>query len=175
MVAWAFAMRYPRRLERLVTLNAPHPLRFARALRTWRQLRKSWYMLFFQLPWLPETLLLAFDAEFFRKTYQEIGMPEEDVQESVLAMQRPGVVRGALNYYRAMASDPLALRSRIETPVMVIWGERDRFLGTELATPSPRWVPEVKVARVFDAGHWVQQERPERVSALLLEFFGEPS
>src|SRR3954449_2631161 len=58
-VAWQFAMAYPALLERLVIMNAPHPARFLRALRTWRQARKSWYMFFFQLPWLPESRFRA--------------------------------------------------------------------------------------------------------------------
>src|SRR5919202_6066254 len=41
-VAWAFAMRYPTLVERLVILNMPHPVRMLEGLRTLRQLGKSW-------------------------------------------------------------------------------------------------------------------------------------
>jgi len=63
-----------------------------------------------------------------------------------------------------------ALRRRIEAPVMVIWGQRDLFLVPELAKPDPVWVPNVRLERLPDASHWVQQDRPEKVNALLLDF-----
>jgi epoxide hydrolase 4 len=61
-------MRHPQRVERLVVLNAPHPVRFLRGLRSLRQLRRSWYVLFFQLPWLPERLVRAEDLWGLRRT-----------------------------------------------------------------------------------------------------------
>jgi pimeloyl-ACP methyl ester carboxylesterase len=66
------------------------------------------------------------------------------------------------------------LRRRIEAPVLVIWGQRDLFLVPELARPDPALVPDVRVERLPDASHWVQQDRPERVNALLLEFLEGP-
>ena len=56
-VAWHLAMWNPERVRRLAILNIPHPARMRRALRTLRQLRKSWYIFFFQLPLLPERFL----------------------------------------------------------------------------------------------------------------------
>jgi pimeloyl-ACP methyl ester carboxylesterase len=56
--------------------------------------------------------------------------------------------------------------------VLVIWGERDRYLGTELAQPDRTWVPDVRVERLVDASHWVQVDQPEKVNALLLDFLG---
>lgn len=59
---------------------------------------------------------------------------------------------------------------RIEAPVLVIWGEGDRYLVPELAEPDPAWVPNARVERLPDASHWVQQDRPEKVNELLLGF-----
>ena len=53
---------------------------------------------------------------------------------------------------------------------MVIWGQRDRVLGEELAEPDRRWVPNVRVERVPMASHWVQADAPERVNELLCSF-----
>jgi pimeloyl-ACP methyl ester carboxylesterase len=52
----------------------------------------------------------------------------------------------------------------------VIWGEQDPYLGVELAEPDRRWVPNLRMERVAEAGHWVQIDRPELVNALLLDF-----
>jgi pimeloyl-ACP methyl ester carboxylesterase len=165
-IAWAFALEYPDRLERLVILNAPHPGTFFRHLANLRQLRKSWYMFFFQLPWLPEALLRANDFAAIRRQ-----LPEPEYVE---ALRQSGALTAAINYYRAMFRvGPAAvrrMRRRFEKPVLVIWGQRDRFLGPALAVPDSRIVPRAEVERLLDAGHWVQLEQPERVSELLVAF-----
>ncbi len=182
-VAWWFAMRHPALLEQLAILNVPHPARMAQGLRTWRQLRKSWYMFFFQLPWLPEASFRAGDYAVLRGTLRRDpvrpgAFSDEDVARYVAAAAQPGALTGGMNYYRWIIRHPRAAYAglrRIEAPVLVIWGEQDRYLGPELAEPSARWVPNCRVERLPDASHWVQADAPERVNALLVGFFGEAS
>ncbi len=101
---------------------------------------------------------------------------EGDIDRYVEALSRPGALTAAINYYRALArrapSVARALRRRIVAPVMVIWGQRDLFLIPELARPDPVWVPDIRVERLPDASHWVQQDSPKSVNALLLDFLG---
>ncbi|XXX82600.1 alpha/beta fold hydrolase [Sorangium sp. So ce134] len=178
-VAWAFAMRYPALLERLVVLNCPHPQRLLAGFRTARQLRKSWYMFFFQLPKLPELFArskgyAAFRASLKHDPRRPGAMSDEDLARYVEAWSQPGALTATINYYRA-AFRPSGLPRlgrppRIDTPVLVIWGEHDRYLGAELAAPDPELVPNARVARIPDASHFVLYDRPERVNQLLLEF-----
>jgi epoxide hydrolase 4 len=63
----------------------------------------------------------------------------------------------------------------VAAPTLVIWGERDPALAPELAEGLDAWVPDVRVHRVPDAGHWIQHERPELVNELLLDFLAEPA
>ena len=179
IVAWAVAMLHPGRVERLVILNVPHPERFSRGLRTPRQLLKSLYAFFFQIPWLPEKVLRAGDFAILRSVFRNDPVRpgtfgEEDIDRYVEALSRPGALTAPINYYRALArrapTVARALRRRIEAPVLVIWGQRDLFLVPELAQPNPTLVPDACVRRLPDAGHWVQQDRPEKVNALLLDF-----
>jgi pimeloyl-ACP methyl ester carboxylesterase len=181
IVAWAVAMLHPERVERLVILNVPHPERFSRGLRTPRQLLKSLYAFFFQIPWLPEKVLRAGDFAIVRSVFRNDPVRpgtfgERDIDRYVGALSRPGALTAPINYYRALArrapSVARALRRRIEAPVLVIWGQRDLFLLPELARPDPALVPDARVRRLPDASHWVQQDRPERVNALLLDFLG---
>jgi epoxide hydrolase 4 len=169
-VAWRFAWRYPERLVRLAILNAPHPERFLRGLRTLRQLRKSWYMFFFQLPRLPEALLRANNFAAIRRELPTSA----DASRYIEALNQPGALTATLNWYRAMfrAGVPSAssVQQPIEAPVLVIWGERDRYLGVDLAQPDPRLVPYARVERLPDATHWVQVDQPEAVNSLLIEF-----
>jgi pimeloyl-ACP methyl ester carboxylesterase len=54
--------------------------------------------------------------------------------------------------------------------VLVIWGEQDPYLGAELAEPAREWVPNLRMERLPDTGHWLQIDRPETVNPLLLDF-----
>ncbi len=186
IVAWWFAMLYPERLTRLAILNVPHPaytlepgLMRAAGVAPWRQLLRSWYVFFFQLPWLPELALSAGNFALVRRTLRRDPVhrgtfTEEDIERYVEALAQPGALTAAVNYYRALLRrNPLGVRARlrrIEVPVLVIWGEQDRYLEAGLARPPRRWVSNARVERLPDASHWVQLDRPERVNALLLSF-----
>ncbi len=174
MVAWAFAMEHPEMLQRLAILNVPHPLQMMRGLRRPAQLKKSWYIFFFQLPFVPERLLRRNDFSLIRRMLREDGFPDDQIERYVEALRVPGVVTSALNYYRATMRRVLTGRipktRPIEHPVLVIWGDQDRALGKELAEPPARFVPHAKVVHLPEATHWVQNAAPEKVNELLLDF-----
>ncbi len=183
IVAWIAAMRYPRRVGRLAILNVPHPARFLDGLLCPRQLLRSSYMFFFQIPRLPEEVIRAGDFALLRSAlHRDPVRPgtfaAEDIERYVQAMAQPGALTATLNYYRALLRNPRktrALLKRIEAPVLVIWGERDRFLSRRLAEPPPLWVPNLlRLERLPNASHWVAEERPREVNALLLEFLYSP-
>src|SRR5437763_4507218 len=100
----------------------------------------------------------------------------EDIDRYVEAWSQPGAATATINYYRAVfRQSPRRAEARIrlvQAPTRVIWGERDRYLGTELAEPDRADVPNLEqVVRLPEASHWVQHDEPERVSELLREFF----
>lgn len=182
VVAWSFAMRYPAMLDRLVILNAPHPAGMPRALFTSLQLLRSWYVLYFQLPWLPEAGLRASGFAPLRLTLRTDpvrpdAFTAEEIERYVEAFSQPGALTSAINYYRALLQrSPLRARNElrpIAARVQVIWGEQDRYLDRQLAHPDPAWAPDCRVNLLPDAGHWVQNDRPERVNELITEFLGE--
>lgn len=182
-VAWVTAMMHPGKVKQLGILNVPHPERFARGLLRPAQLLRSSYMFFFQVPRLPENALAARDFASLRYALRNEPLRPgaftyEDIELYVEALARPGALTAALNYYRALfRRNPLKARTllrRIEAPVMVIWGERDRYLSKELAEPDPSWVPNLRVERLPDASHFVAEDRPDEVNFLLLEFLRTP-
>ena len=178
-LAWLLAMHHPERVHRLVILNAPHPIRFLKGLGSPRQLRRSWYILAFQLSWLPERLVAARDFRALRRALgrqptRPGAFTAQDIDRYVTAAAQPGAMRAAINYYRAaLRANPLArahtLRC-VDIPTLIIWGDQDRYLGRELAEPDPAWVPDVRVERIADASHWVQADAPERVNQLMVDF-----
>jgi pimeloyl-ACP methyl ester carboxylesterase/2-polyprenyl-6-methoxyphenol hydroxylase-like FAD-dependent oxidoreductase len=182
VIAWHLAMHHPEVVRRLVVMNAPHPERFRAGMRSLRQLRRSWYIGFYQLPAIPEAYVRWGDYGFLRTAFRGAARPNaftpDDVQRYRDALSRPGALTAALNYYRAVprvmldtANDPNRSR-RIDAPALVIWGEQDIFLGPELAEPDRSLVPDLRVERLPQASHWVQMDQPELVNDLLLEFIG---
>jgi 4-alpha-glucanotransferase len=177
IVGWYFAMAHPLLLDRLATLNSPHPQRFIRAMNP-AQMMRSWYIGFFQLPWLPERFVARDDYEVLRKLFRydpsrRDAFTEEDVERYVEAARRSNDLHYPINYYRALLRpNPLpALRWRaIERPVQVIWGEKDSALGSHLAEPDHNWVPDVRIHRLPEASHWVHQDAPEEVNETLTRF-----
>jgi epoxide hydrolase 4 len=178
VIAWKLAMLRPELVHRLVILNAPHPAAFARELRRPAQWLRSLYMLLFQFPWLPECLLSARDFTLLARTLRREPVSPDaftaaDVAHYKHALARPGALTAALNYYRAMFRYPSELRRGfrpIAAPTLLIWGERDRYLGIGMTEGLTRWVPNLQVVRIPNASHWVQNDAPARVNELLLDF-----
>jgi pimeloyl-ACP methyl ester carboxylesterase len=178
-LAWATAMRHPDLVEQLVILNAPHPAAYLRELGTARQLAKSWYVFFFQLPGLPEWWFRRRDFALLenvlrRDPVRPDAFRDEDVRRYKEALARPGALTAALNYYRAVFRGGLSRLKQevrpVEMPTLVLWGEQDRYLGLPLLDGLGRWVPNLRVERFPDASHWLHAEIPERVNRLMTEF-----
>ena len=173
-VAWSVAQLHPLVVSRLAILNVPHPLAMMRGLRRPAQLKKSWYMFFFQLPKIPERAIARDDFAYIRRMFGVDGFTNDEIQPYVEALKTPGALTAALNYYRAAMRRVFTGRVPktvvIECPVLVIWGDKDRYLGKELADPPARFVPNARVVHIPDAPHWVQAAAPDQVNHHLLKF-----
>lgn len=175
-VAWRLAARAPERVERLAVLNVPHPQVLLRALWTNpRQLMRSWYMFFFQLPWLPEWLLgrkrAAALVGMLRSSSRAGSFSREDLDIYRQAWCQPGAVRSMLAWYRAMIRlRPSPIPGLIQAPTMILWGRLDSALGAELVQPSLERCAQAEVRWFDQATHWVQHDAAEQVNAALLAF-----
>ncbi len=181
VLAWYFAMHAPERVERLVVLNAPHPAAYERELRrNPRHRRKAWYVLFFQLPWLPEALLGLAPLHtarhlFWRTSLRPEAFTEPDLVRYAAAWAQPGAWTAMLNWYRAALRYPAPPWRIVRAPTLLLWGEQDVALDLALTHDLRRWVPHLWRHTVPHAGHWVHLEDPTEVNAALLAFFGEPT
>ena len=177
-VAWATAMKYPEVVDRLAILNAAHPRKLSQGLHHPGQLRKSWYFFFFDLPELPEVVVQANRWHFFRHFLHAANPPytPEEMDRYIEAWSQPGAAAGMINYYRSSVrqspKDAEAALRPISAHTLVIWGQRDSYLGPELAEPEHDDVPNLdRVERLDDASHWVHHDEAERVTQLLSGFF----
>ncbi|WP_409413841.1 alpha/beta fold hydrolase [Altererythrobacter sp. MF3-039] len=175
LIAWHFAINQIRPLKHLVILNVPHPKCAQRELRKWRQLRKSWYIFFFQIPGLPEKLLARDNAqpivEAFRGSAINKSLFTDDVLEPFRkSAQRPGAITAMLNYYRALVRRPDARDigdGMVHVPTLVLWGEQDIAIDIHVLDGMEEYVPDLTVKRFPDASHWVQQDVPDKVNTKL--------
>jgi pimeloyl-ACP methyl ester carboxylesterase len=172
MVAWCFAIARARPIERLVIMNVPHPLCFRAALKHWRQRTKSWYIAFFQIPGLPERMLAANGGASVRRMFTGLRRPPEVIDIYARQIAEPGAASAMLNWYRAARRrDGMpSLDAIIEVPTLVIWGENDVALDVICLEGTERYVRNLRLARLPGVSHWVQQDAPDQVNALLREF-----
>jgi len=175
LVAWRFAMEYAERVEKLVIMNVPHPARWRAGFFMPRQWLKSWYIAFFQIPYLPENFLeknAARVAANIRATaIRQEAFSDADVEEYARAIAQPGAMRAAVNYYRAWLRWGFGLPiTIIETPTLMIWGEEDIALSKELTYGTEKFVRDFRIHYIPNCGHWVQNEAAEEVNRVMLEF-----
>jgi pimeloyl-ACP methyl ester carboxylesterase len=152
--AWTAAMSHPEVVDRLAILNAAHPRKLNEGLRHPSQLKRSWYFFYFALPDLPERHVRAKDWEFLKHFLHDAQPPytEQEIDRYIQAWSQQGAAGAMIDYYRAAVRPPKGTKTELEpisAPTLVIWGEKDRYLGPDLAEPHPEDVPHLdRVERV---------------------------
>ena len=159
-----------------------HPIR--RQLRMLgHQLRRSWYILFFQLPALPERLL----PRVIPRLWRDWTPPGPDISEGIALAQNAlptmGHRRAALAYYRALVRMPRPseryrdlYRRRFAMPIRPILhlqGARDGAIDVGYADFLPDVLPRGSVVEVLSGGHFLQLEQPDDVAAAIMGFAGD--
>ena len=176
-VAWWLAMKHPQAVRKLGILNVPHPAVQRRLMRQDPgQLLRSWYMFFFQIPWLPEMLMSLNHYAGMARALEGSARPgtftPEDLARYREAWSQPGALTSMIHWYRAIFRHPPrpAPDIRIHAPTRIIWGARDRFLKLEGARISLELCDQGELTVIPEATHWVQHEEAARVNELLLAF-----
>jgi pimeloyl-ACP methyl ester carboxylesterase len=176
-VAWTVAHLYPYRVERLVAMNCPPLSVLAHEFRTNpRQLAKSWYIFFFLLPRLPEKFVSEnVPKALIAGSYNRAAWKDVDLEPYERAFATPQDAHGPVNWYRGAFRSPSAVRGLkpITVPILIIWGVQDDFLDMGMISPQSlrraiAYGNEPDIVLVEQAGHFVQNEAPEEVSAALL-------
>jgi pimeloyl-ACP methyl ester carboxylesterase len=184
-ITWHIAARHPEAVDRAIVIACAHPYLMARALRSdLGQLRKSWYMFFFQLPVLPELWLSRRGAKnlarLFRKTPGAERAPRELVEAARASVGRIAPLTAPLAYYRTSVRRGVLAQLRgehmpppeVRPAVTLIWAERDACFVGSLAEAHRRIARDLTLHVLPDTGHFAHQEAPETVNALLLEALG---
>jgi pimeloyl-ACP methyl ester carboxylesterase len=176
IIAWVVAMRRTVPLDGLIIMNVPHPAVFKRTLGSWAQKRKSWYVAFFQLPWLPEAMIGARHAEGVGRAFTDSAAHKERFPPQIIAhyrdnAARPGALTAMINYYRANFPNVLEEQvAVIEVPTLMVWGEQDVALTVANTEGYGPLVRDFELVRLADASHWVQQDAPDDVNAAVVNW-----
>jgi len=181
VVAWAFAIWYPDHLHGLGILNVPHPAVMLNFLRRGdpEQLRRSWYIFAFQIPWLPEIFLRIHDWHNTVRVLRGSGkihtFTNEDIIEYKKAWSQPGTMSAMINWYRAAARylPKLIKNQRVKVPTLMIWGMNDVALSHRMARLSLDYCENGKLVFFENATHWVQHDEAGAVNQLLVEFLSK--
>ncbi|MCW2620207.1 MAG: putative hydrolase or acyltransferase of alpha/beta superfamily [Modestobacter sp.] len=168
VVAWALAAWHPWRVRTLTALSVPHPAAMTQAMVHSDQALRSSYIGFFQLPLVPESVLLAGRGAVLRRLLRQGGLPADRVDEYVDRMREPGALTAALNWYRAL---PLSARTPVgvvRVPTLHVWGAADAFLGRAATEASREFVDAPYALEVLeDVNHWIPELAAERAAELI--------
>ena len=180
VIAWFFTMRRIRKLDRLIICNVPHPAKMD-LRRNWSQLRKSWYIFFFQLPRIPEKILGAKNAKLVgqmikRSSSSPSMFPSEVIDKFTESASKPGSLEAMINYYRGLIRGGGMRRQaqlgfpRIDIPTLMIWGEEDVALSKKTTLGTEEFVTDLTLRYLPRVSHWCQQEQPDIVNLMISNF-----
>lgn len=173
-VAWELAGQHPELIEKLIILNMPHLKVMRETLKNNpKQMLKSWYAVFFQIPFLPEWLSSLSNFKILEKTIvasaNKNTFSKQEIAQYKTAWRNPGAVKAMINWYRASKYSHPALK-RINVPTLILWGKKDKFLLPEMAEKSHLLCARGKLTVIEDATHWLHHEKPEKVNQLIFNF-----
>lgn len=169
-VAWDVAAHHPSRVRTLTVLSTPHPRAFLASMTKSSQLLHSWYMVFFQIPGLPEAMLRFGRGERFKKSLRRAGLDEQTAERYAARFTEPGAMTGPINWYRGLPFSAREPSPDVEVPTLYVWSDGDSFLTRTAAELTAQHVSGPYRFEVLEGeSHWLPTAAASRVSALLLE------
>lgn len=180
-IAWQLVLRYPELFHAHVSCNGPHPVAFMKAFRkSWKQLFMSWYMVFFQTPYIPELSLRVKDLEIFEKAFRggqyKEAYPDNVIEAYKYYYAQKGALTPPINYYRNIdfgrGTENIP---KVTVPTLIIWGSKDAYLVKEMAILAGAECETSVVKYLDNATHWVQQDEPQQVNSIVREYLASKS
>jgi pimeloyl-ACP methyl ester carboxylesterase len=173
VVGWGLAATRPELLRTFTAVSVPHPAAFLRAMLTSEQGLRSWYMLAFQTPWLPERLA-SHSGGHLDEQLEKGGMTAEEVARFRREIVDYGALPGALAWYRAIfLTDPRSTRGRVTVPTTYVWSDGDVALTRAAAEGCEHYVDGPYRFEVLEGvTHWIPTQAPAALAALVLDRVG---
>jgi len=177
-VSWGVALKYPERIKKLVILNVPHPKVMAKHVFTdTEQMKKSWYIFYFQIPGAVDHLAAASNYEWVIQLITTSANPgaftSQELEEYRKAFKQPGAFTAMVNWYRAMVQTKQEPPKSFDVtmPMILMWGEDDVAMLTEMADQSMAYCKEGCLIKFPGTSHWIQHEQAAKINPLIEDFF----
>lgn len=179
IITWHLVSLYEHRFSKGVILNVPHPLAFKKKLTSsFQQLLKSWYIFFFQIPFLPAWAMGLNNFERPAKTLEETSVKgsftQNDLEQYKIAWANENAMKYMIMWYKAAFRNPSQAKvyegKKVTIPLKIIWGKNDLALVPEMAEESLEYCTLGDLSYLDNATHWVQQDRPDEVNRLIEKF-----
>ena len=179
-VSWWVSIKYPERISRLVIMNVPHTLVFRKHLfGTQKQMEKSWYIFYFQIPGAVEVFASANDYQWpidliVGSARPGVFQPEE-LEKYREAFKQPGAFSSMVNWYRAALQAPSEQPAdfRVKMPVLVLWGLQDIAQVPQSPDESMPYCDNGRLVKFDECSHWIQHEEAAVISPMIDEFLKE--
>ena len=169
-VAWGVAAAHPQRVRSLTAVSVPHPAAFLKAMVASDQLLRSWYIGFFQLPWLPEKVLTS-SGRRPERALAGMGMTRPMIERFRREMVADGAIPGGLGWYRALPfASPKGSTARILVPTTFVWSDNDPALGRGGAERTAHYVDaDYRFVEMNGVSHWIPDERPAELADAIID------
>lgn len=172
-VAWDLGARHPGRVRTLTSLSTPHPRAFLASMRSSTQLFHSWYMLFFQIPRVPEFGFALGGGDRNKQLLIRSGLDERAAERYASRFAEPGAMTGPINWYRGLPFSSREPSPNVTVPTMYVWSDGDSFLTRKAAELTARYVEGPYTFEILEGeNHWLPEGAADRVSDLLLKHLG---
>jgi pimeloyl-ACP methyl ester carboxylesterase len=163
-IAWVFASAYPRHVERLIILNAPHPAMFLREVRNnATQIQALQYERDYNTATAP-----------YPSWYNYYRADPIKVPASIADVARTEMPDLAGAFFTDVSERPATTSLRVDIPTLVLWGMQDRDLLPGMLDGLPDYAPKATVVRIEDAGHQPMQSHPTLVNRAIRDFLERP-
>lgn len=167
ILAWWLGTVVPQRLDRVTVVSTPHPQALTASLLSSDQAVRSSYVALFQLPAVPERLILPRIADLLRSS----GLPDAVADDYASRMAEPGALTAALNWYRGLLLPGGGRQNgdgRVHVPTRYVWGRKDFALGRRAAELSAGYVDAPYDFVEFGGGHWIPEKAPDFLAEQIL-------
>ena len=181
IVAWALLKQHPGLVKKAIIINAPYLPAYTKF--SFKQLRKSWYVYFFQLPYFPEWMMKRKQFAMLKKTLLKTSLRGTFIKEDLMryeeAWSQKGSVTAMINWYRALARYPKDARTifraktKTETPVLLLWGMKDAFLEPDSGICPSNHCSHFTIKQYANATHWLPVEKFEEINNDIMNFINE--
>ncbi len=179
-VSWWVSIKYPDRIKRVVIMNVPHTLVFRKHLfGTQKQMEKSWYIFYFQIPGAVEVFASANDFQWPLDLIVESARPntfsKEELEKYREAFKQPDAFSSMVNWYRAALQAPSEQPKdfRVRMPVLVLWGMNDIAQIPQSPDESMPYCDNGRLVKFDECSHWIQHEEAAAINPMIDEFLKE--